>query len=90
MSWGDVGIESECPTCGSLCFLHGDKYEPVDSVLPNPIWMARFFHETYERLAPQFGYETRSDTKEFDYQSPNGRLMAAVCEEFRKEVGMAK
>ncbi len=39
------------------------------------------FHETYERLAPQFGYETRPDTKAFDPDSPNGRLMIAVCGE---------
>lgn len=39
---------------------------------------AREFHEAYERLAPQFGYETRPDTREFDPDSPNGRLMMAV------------
>jgi len=43
--------------------------------------MAMIFHETYERLAPQFGYETRKETKEFDKDSPNGKLMIAVCEE---------
>ena len=37
------------------------------------------FHETYERLAPSFGYETRADTKTFDPESKNGRLMVAVC-----------
>ncbi|WP_439448682.1 hypothetical protein [Stenotrophomonas sp. ATs4] len=39
---------------------------------------AREFHEAYERLAPQFGYETRPETREFDPYSPNGRLMMAV------------
>ena len=43
--------------------------------------LARRFHETYERLAPSFGYETRPDTKAFDPTSPNGRLMIAVCGE---------
>ena len=43
--------------------------------------MARLFHETYERLAPSFGYETRQETKEFDPESSNGKLMIAVCEE---------
>lgn len=43
--------------------------------------IARQFHEVYERLAPQFGYETREDTKVFDPQSQNGRLMIAVCAE---------
>lgn len=42
---------------------------------------AREFHNTYERLAPQFGYETRPDTKAFDPTSPNGRLMMAVIGE---------
>jgi hypothetical protein len=42
---------------------------------------ARLFHETYERLAPQFGYETRADTKQFDPTTPNGRLMIAVVRE---------
>jgi len=43
--------------------------------------LARKFHDTYERLAPQFGYETRIGTKTFDPASPNGKLMAAVCAE---------
>jgi len=46
-----------------------------------PVAMARKFHETYERLAPKFGYETRKDTREFDENSANGRLMIAVCGE---------
>ena len=45
--------------------------------------IARKFHDTYERLAPSFGYETRADTKAFDPESPNGRLMMAVCAEVR-------
>jgi hypothetical protein len=43
--------------------------------------LAVLFHETYERLAPEFGYETRPDTKKFDPLSKNGRLMVAVCME---------
>ena len=42
------------------------------------------FHETYERLAPSFGYETRTDTRRFDPESKNGRLMVAVCAELLK------
>jgi hypothetical protein len=41
---------------------------------------AKLFHDTYEQLAPEFGYETRNDTKDFDSLSKNGRLMIAVCE----------
>ena len=41
--------------------------------------IARQFHLCYERLAPDYGYETREDTKEFDPDTPNGQLMIAVC-----------
>jgi hypothetical protein len=41
--------------------------------------LARFFHDTYERLAPSFGYETRPETRTFDPTSKNGRLMVAVA-----------
>lgn len=47
--------------------------------MPDAEALARKFHDTYERLASQFGYETREDTKQFDPMSPNGRLMIAVC-----------
>ena len=40
---------------------------------------AKRFHDTYERLAPQFGYVTRPQTRAFDPESPNGKLMIAVC-----------
>lgn len=40
--------------------------------------IAKQFHLTYERLAPKFGYKTREDTKDFDPDTPNGKLMIAV------------
>jgi len=40
--------------------------------------VARKGHDIYERLAPDYGYKTREDTKDFDPESPNGRLMIAV------------
>ena len=43
--------------------------------------LARKFHEVYERLAPDFGYETRKETRDFDPESPNGKLMIRVCGE---------
>jgi hypothetical protein len=46
-----------------------------------PLSLAIKFHETYERLAPSFGYETRKETRAFDPTTPNGRLMVAVCAE---------
>ena len=52
----------------------------------SPLALAKFMHDTYEKLAPQFGYETRPDTKQFDPESPNGKLMQAVCEKVLKRI----
>lgn len=45
--------------------------------------VARFFHETYERLAPEFGYETRKDSAKPWSEVPekNKQLMIAVATE---------
>lgn len=51
------------------------------AVTATPTELAMLFNETYERLAPEFGYTTREETREFDPGSPNGRLMIAVCDE---------
>lgn len=40
--------------------------------------MAEAFHETYERLAPDYGYQTRLNTRNFDPKSANGLLMIAT------------
>jgi hypothetical protein len=37
------------------------------------------FHDHYEELAPEFGYETRPETRNFRPTTPDGRLMIAVC-----------
>ncbi len=42
--------------------------------------LAILFHATYERLAPSFGYETREETRTFNPDSANGKLMIAVCD----------
>lgn len=52
----------------------------------NGLELAKKFHEVYERLAPSFGYETRTQTRQFDPQSPNGKLMIAVCQEVGNEL----
>jgi hypothetical protein len=44
-----------------------------------PLQLATLFHETYERLAPEYGYETRPETRQFDANSKNGKLMIATC-----------
>lgn len=49
------------------------------------LFLAERFHEIYERLAPSFGYETRLETRNFDPESKNGRLMIAVCKEILAE-----
>lgn len=45
--------------------------------------LAQLFHETYERLAPAFGYETREASAKPWAEVPdtNKRLMIAVCGE---------
>lgn len=42
--------------------------------------LAMLFHNTYESLAPKYGYKTRLETRVFDKESDNGKLMIAVCE----------
>ena len=52
-----------------------------ENKITSALALAEQFHNTYERLAPSFGYETRPETREFNPQTPNGRLMVAVCRE---------
>jgi hypothetical protein len=49
----------------------------------NPEDLARFFHETYERLAPEHGYETRKESAVAweDVPEQNRNLMVATCKE---------
>lgn len=51
--------------------------------MSDPTHIARLFHETYERLAPSFGYETRkaSAVPWDDVPESNRRLMIAVAAE---------
>lgn len=39
------------------------------------------FHYTYERLSKKYGYETRKETRVFDINSNNGKLMYATVKE---------
>ena len=52
----------------------------------SPLDLAQLFHETYERLAPTFGYQTRPETRQFNPDSPNGRLMIAVAAEVLEHI----
>ena len=51
----------------------------------SPQELAQKFHETYERLAPNFGYETRRESAKLwsDVPQQNKDLMVAVCEEIK-------
>lgn len=54
-----------------------------DGEIITPESLAQFFHETYERLAPDFGYKTReASAKPWDtVPEQNKQLMIAVCRE---------
>lgn len=51
--------------------------------------LAQLFHETYERLAPQFGYKTREASAKPWAEVPeqNKALMVAVASEVLKKLG---
>lgn len=51
--------------------------------------LAQFFHETYERLAPSFGYKTREASAKPWAEVPeqNKLLMMAVCDEVLDRLG---
>lgn len=59
--------------------------QKIEKAYPEAYRLAHKFHEFYEISAPAFGYEIKKETKEFDPESPNGRLMAYVCYEIVKE-----
>lgn len=61
------------------------KLERVSKLKPEEL--AIMFHNTYEKLAPDFGYETRKDTKTFNKNSTNGKLMIEVCKEILLIIG---
>ena len=48
--------------------------------------LAILFHREYEKLAPGFGYDTKKETRIFDPESPNGKLMVAVCEKMLEHI----
>jgi len=54
--------------------------------VPDQLDLAELFHETYDRLAPDFGYTTQPETRDFRPDTPNGRLMIAVCGDVLKHL----
>jgi len=67
------GVEQSSPSSDTEP--HARPYTPEE--------LAREFHDTYERLAPSFGYETRKESAKPWNEVPeqNRRLMTAVCRE---------
>jgi len=70
---------AQCPHYVAAIF--GPPREPAPQ--PGAEDLARKFHETYERLAPSFGYETREASAKPWEEVPeqNRNLMTAVCRE---------
>lgn len=64
-----------CSNC--MQYIDENSKDEVNQVAIN---LAIKFHNYYEELAPDFGYETKKETKKFDPKTPNGKLMIAVCE----------
>ncbi len=58
----------------------------MNDYLTDPLALAVLFHVTYERLAPNSGYTTRQETRAFDPESANGKLMIATCAEIQKAI----
>lgn len=59
-----------------------------ETLRPGPEDLARLFHEIYEQLAPEFGYETREASRKPWHEVPekNRKLMTAVCERILRVV----
>lgn len=51
----------------------------LEGIEQQALELAKEFHELYETIAPGMGYKTRTDTRQFDPESANGRTMIAVC-----------
>ena len=54
--------------------------------------LARRFHETYEALAPNFGHETREESRKpwADVPANNRSLMIAVADVLLDEMGVER
>lgn len=92
--WG-AGYVMQCESCdgSGIAYTMNDETEigcaPGSSAIPCPDCgqaaeaLARRFHETYERLAPSFGYKTREESAVpwEEVLERNQRLMIAVCAE---------
>jgi len=90
---GDYGWSASYGDCLRAAEREIELREAATALSSAPISteaLARKFHETYERLAPQFGYETRAETRKFSPLSTNGMLMIAVCAEIQRTLSSAQ
>jgi hypothetical protein len=62
--------------------------EPLAKNNLTPLQLATLFHDKYETLAPTYGYETREETRNFNPESNNGKLMVQVCREILNHLTM--
>jgi len=85
LSWAGFNLRGDAASINEarrLVEFEAARQIPKTTPTPaEPVAWAEMFHATYERLAPQFGYKTRPETRRFNPTSPNGRLMTAVCAE---------
>ena len=61
----------------------------MSDALPSAEALAKWFHDTHEALAPEYGYETRAETRVPWAELPenNRSLMVAVASKFIEEYG---
>jgi|GEM_PF-3718965 len=76
------GYIGRCPNCASYNVKIRTNY--VKPMKTNSDWAIRF-HKLYEKSAHKFGYVSRLETREFDANSPNGKLMTYVCNKIIQE-----
>ncbi len=69
--------------------LGAEKEFPKPTGEWTPLSLAQHFHNIYERCAPEFGYDTRTETRQFNPESSNGKLMIAVCSEILRDFNAA-
>lgn len=77
----DIGNHDLLLASEARAMLAAAPQPPEAAPVQLPEQLARNFHAAYEHLAPSFGYETRKETRTFDPESANGKLMIAVCAE---------
>ncbi len=63
-----------------------DRDNDRSEYLTDPLALAVLFHVMYEKLAPNLGYDTRKETRIFNPESANGKLMIETCRQIQKAI----